>query len=262
MADIDPSILAEFDGDEAKARRYLAVLARKQGGETPAPKPAAKPTTTPLARAARAPVKVAAEKPAPKVEVAPEPEPVADDSPRPGMDVVAPEIAKQKAAFDQAYARATEAYRTAHDPRWQAFEEHNAELARTLGPVARTALDRAMYVPRKVAEGVAAADAAYDALPAVREGRARFAAAEDRPARAAAPVRAVAPPKTPTIEVPVAAPTIKTPPSPGFTPTETFEVGAPTKTAKQRLIERGYPAAKVNAYSDEDAQIIAEDLGL
>lgn len=230
--------MADFDLD--------AVLAevRKPKAAAP-PKPPATKQASPLARSAAAPVRST---PTPKVE-----ESVPVEGPRPGMDVVAPEIAKQKAAFDEAYARATEAYRAEHDPRRQAFEEHNAEIANTVGPLARTALSRALYVPKKVAEGVVAADAAYDELPFVKEGRARFAAAQERPERPA-PVRAATPPRTPTIEVPVVAPTIPTPPSPGFTPTETFEVGEPeTAASKRARLERvfdttGVPDEKLDEY--------------
>lgn len=258
MADIDPSILAEFGGDEAKARRYLALVESKKAKAEPkaeAPKKAPAPRAA-MERAAR-PVDRAVE-PVIVPDVAPVVEPTIDAT------TAQREIGKQRTAFDAAYQAGVDRYRREHDPRDEAFREHNEEIASIVTPVARMVMERAAYPVRKAWEGMVAADAAYDALPVVRDARARFADAENRPApERPKPTPAAA--KVPTIEMPEVP--VETPPSPGFTVTEEFQVGeepkrepSPAQSARRALVKAGMPVDEARGLLDNEAIEAAKEL--
>lgn len=249
----------EFDLDAALAEieeRTPEVQPERKAEPAPkaeSPKKAPAPRVA-MERAAR-PVVKAAE---PVPEVAPVVEPTIDAA------TARREIGKQRAAFDATYRAGVERYRREHDPRDEAFRAHNEEIAGIVAPLARTAMERAAYPVRKAWEGVVAADAAYDALPAVKEARARFADAENRPASErpkSAPVAA----KVPTIVMPDAP--IETPPSPGFTVTEEFDVGEAPKrepssaqSARRALVKAGLTVDEVKDLTDAEALALAEEL--
>ena len=132
-----------------------------------------------------------------------------------------------------------------------------------MAPVARTAMERAAYPVRKAWEGVVAADAAYDALPAVKDARARFADAENRPTPTERPKPA--PARVPTIEMPDVP--VETPPSPGFNTTEMFEAGegparerSPAQAARRALVAAGMPVDEAKALLDNEAIEAAKEL--
>lgn len=248
----------EFDLDAALAEiEDMTPAAEPERKPEPAPKAEAPTPRAAMERAARPTV-------APSVE--PEPVPASTSGSTAGADMATAqrEIGKQRAAFDAAYRAGVDRYRREHDPRDEAFREHNEEIAGIVVPVARTAMERAAYPVRKAWEGVVAADAAYDALPAVKDARARFADAENRPASErpkSAPVAA----KVPTIVMPDAP--IETPPSPGFTVTEAFGVGeeprrepAPAQAARRALVKAGLTVDEVKGMTDAEALALAEGL--
>lgn len=243
----------EFDLDAALAEigERKPEVAPEPTPKAEAPKRASAPRAV-MERAARPVVKAA--------ETVPEVEPVVE----PTIDAATAqrEIGKQRAAFDAAYQAGVDRYRREHDPRAEAFREHNEEIAGIVAPAARTAMERAAYVPSKVWEGVVAADAAYDALPAVKEGRARFADAESRPATERPEPE---PAKAPTIEMPEVP--AETPPSPGFNMTEEFEVGeapkrepSPAQSARRALVKAGLTVDEVKGMTDAEALALAEGL--
>lgn len=247
----------EFDLDAALAEiEDMTPAAEPERKPEPAPKAEAATPRAAMERAARPTV-------APSVE--PEPVPASTSGSTAGADMATAqrEIGKQRAAFDAAYRAGVDRYRREHDPRDEAFREHNEEIAGIVVPVARTAMERAAYPVRKAWEGVVAADAAYDALPAVKDARARFADAENRPTPTERPKPA--PARVPTIEMPDVP--VKTPPSPGFNVTETFDVGeapkrepSPAQAARRALVSAGLTVDEVKGMTDAEALALAEGL--
>lgn len=231
----------EFDLDAALAEigERKPEVAPEPTPKVEAPKRASAPRAV-MERAARPVVKAA--------ETVPEVEPVAE----PTIDAATAqrEIGKQRVAFDAAYQAGVDRYRREHDPRAEAFREHNEEIAGIVAPAARTAMERAAYVPSKAWEGLVAADAAYDELPFVKEGRARFADAENRPETTERPKPE--PARAPTIDMPE----VETPPSPGFDMTEEFEVGEePKREPSPADVARSY----LRSLGATDDQVPNED---
>ena len=274
MADIDPSILAEFGGDEAKARRYLALVESKKAKAEPkaeAPKKAPAPRAA-MERAARPVVKAAEGAPTATLPPGPkmgerhriEAADLTEDEARALGDANAEEVAPVLDALADVEGMApTLANAWENTKRWNRdrLAKVNAdEAARQEQIGAKYAVDRSMEAFEK-------GRAAYARQSPIDRSLARAAMRREALGDTGIVTYPEARARANDREAVLEKEGVVTPPSPGFTVTEAGGVGevpkrepSPAQSARRALVKAGMPVDEARGLLDNEAIEAAKEL--